>query len=71
MPYIMEVSRGSRGRRLSGSGRGATGALLAVGNARAVMICSAALPFSVARIFISFESLRMIPVRGPAAARRV
>jgi hypothetical protein len=65
MPYIMEVSRGSRGRRLSGIGRGATGAFLAVGSARALMICWAALSFSVVRVFISFRSLRMVPVRWP------
>src|SRR6266699_1626201 len=39
MPYPMEVSLGSRGRWLSGTGRGATGAPLAVGSARALMIC--------------------------------
>jgi hypothetical protein len=38
MPYIMEVSRGSRGSWLSGSRRGATGAPLAAGSARALMI---------------------------------
>ena len=42
MVYSMEVSRGSRGRWLSGIGRGGSDALLRTGRARALMICCAA-----------------------------